>query len=124
MARPRDRRGDTQPVRSAPGQPFGQRQELEQAQEAVPLPDRRAQLAQAIQQAQAMPFQPVGLGAPSQRPDEPLTAGLPSGPGAMQMDAPPPQPSIELGQDIGVVVLQELMRRFPSADIAALLEGR
>lgn len=76
MARPRDRRGGTQSVRSAPGQPYGQRQELEQAQQAVPLPDRRAQLAQATQEAQQMPFEPVGLGAPSQRPDEPLLAGL------------------------------------------------
>lgn len=96
-------RGDlTQPNRVASGQQYGQRQAQEQAQRSVPLPRvaapapppaqagpppgspaaaAAAQSAEqrALQAAEATPFRPVGLAAPSQRPNEPVTAGLPAG---------------------------------------------
>jgi hypothetical protein len=65
----------------ASGQPYGQRQELEQAQAALPVPDEQARWQQALEQGAGMGDQAVGLGAPSGRPGEPVTAGLPMGPG-------------------------------------------
>jgi len=38
-------------------------------------------LAQAIEKAKAMPFDAVPIGAPSDRPGEPVTAGVNVGPG-------------------------------------------
>lgn len=87
----------------ATGMPYGMRQELEQMQRAVPLqnpgaihsptppsgvtppqatPGPPGDLSQAIQDAQSMPATGPGLlKAPTQAPGEPLTAGLPTGPG-------------------------------------------
>lgn len=106
MPRPR---GGGQPVRAAAGLPYGQGQELAEAQRAIPLADNRAQttaaatanqtpavpqaasapgldqagglLAQAEAAAAATPNATGLLAAPSTRPDEPLTAGLPIGAG-------------------------------------------
>lgn len=58
---------DPQPVRTGPSQQYGQSAELERAQEAVPLPD--------LEPGQ-LDFQ-----RPTERPDEPITAGLPFGAG-------------------------------------------
>jgi len=72
-----------QPVRVASGQPYGQRQQQEQAQRAQPLPNADA----IFQQAMAAAGEGGGLvGAEplpdmSQRPDEPVTFGLPTGAG-------------------------------------------
>ncbi len=65
-----DLAADRQPVRAPAGQTYGDRQQQEQAQQAVPLPDLTPRL-------EALP----GITDPSQRPDEPLPAGLPFGPG-------------------------------------------
>lgn len=62
-AKPRLAEQRPQPVRVARGGTYGTRQQSEAAQRAVPLPEV------------------VPLDAPTARPDEPLTAGLPSGPG-------------------------------------------
>lgn len=73
----------TQPVALPTGLPYGERQQLEQAQEGAPLPQVVSAQTQdpAVAAAAAHTFQPVGLGNPTQRPHEPITAGLPSGPG-------------------------------------------
>jgi hypothetical protein len=61
---------NTQRVTARPSQQYGERAAAENAQRAVPLP------------AMPAPGDPsVALGAPTQRPDEPVTAGLPFGPG-------------------------------------------
>lgn len=82
----------TQPVRVAPGMPYGQRQQLEAAQRAVPLPEQApgapmAYEGSAVQQAALGMQMPniTGLGAPDDRPDLPVTAGAPMGPGAVTM---------------------------------------
>jgi hypothetical protein len=59
-----------QPVAAPQGQTYGERGRQEAAQAAVPIPDIAAMTA-------SLP----GLTDPSQRPDEPLTAGLPMGEG-------------------------------------------
>lgn len=55
-----------QPITAPTGQAYGERKAQVDAQRAIPLP-------------QAPPVVP--LGAPSQRPAEPVTSGLPVGPG-------------------------------------------
>lgn len=73
----------TQPVRTAPGQPYGAAGRQADAQRAVPLPATPA--AAAAPTPQATPFAPPEpglLSAPSARPGEPITSGLPVGAGA------------------------------------------
>lgn len=76
-------RTDMMPPAQAPavptGLPYGQKQALEQGQQAVPVAGDPFQ--QALQAAQGMEFAPVGLAESSQRPHQPIQAGLPSGPG-------------------------------------------
>lgn len=77
-----------QPIRTAPGQQYGMQTQQANAQKVAPLPQGNAQI----------PTSPTGpppsagmlgggppvtpLTAPTQRPGEPLTTGIPSGPGA------------------------------------------
>lgn len=63
-------RAPDQPAQAKAGQTYGERGRQEQAMQALPLPDLAATVA-------ALP----ALDAPTARPDEPLTAGLPFGPG-------------------------------------------
>lgn len=92
---------EAQGIGAIAGQTYGRGVEQEQLQRVVPMPDQRSDTRQAVaQQAQqvapaaAQPSfdqilalaQGAGAGAgmlrePTRRPDEPLTAGLPIGPG-------------------------------------------
>lgn len=66
--------GPGQPIRSFPAEFQGQRQQLSSLQGAAPL----ANASQASPQGAApFPF-PQGIGGPTQRPAEPVTAGLPA----------------------------------------------
>jgi hypothetical protein len=114
-----------QAVQTASGQPYGARTAQEQAQKAMPLP------------AQA-PIQPAGtavappaymtpddvptFGAPSQRPDEPVTAGLSFGPGR----TPSPNASMmrqadPVNDDL-VDQLRALYFAYPSRELRELIE--
>lgn len=73
-----------QPVQAAAGQPYGERGAQEAAQRAQPLP--QASPSGMI----ALPGELGPLNAPTSRPNEPLTAGLPIGPGAGPAPMPPP----------------------------------
>lgn len=81
-----------QPVRAPTGMGYGERKQLVDQQRAAPLPGsqpvvaprqdpQQERLGQGIEQARAMPFDEVPIGAPTQRPAEPLTAGVAVGPG-------------------------------------------
>ena len=88
------------------GMPYGENQELEQMQSAAPLSAsptarspraRQRQAGKAGRAAGGMGATP--LMAPTQRPDEPVTAGAPFGPGAgpaarIQEPAGPPLSSM------------------------------
>ena len=86
-------RSSRQPNRVPTGLPYGEATQLENAQRAAPLPGgaqpvaqpqvnpRRQMLAQAIESARAMPNDGQPFGAPSDRPNEPITAGVDVGPG-------------------------------------------
>lgn len=89
------------PPTAVPGQPYGEAGKQLAAQTAVPmspLPVAPAAPAQAVPQ-QPMgpaPGELPGLLDPSGRPDEPLTHGLPFGPGAgPEIFAPPPSPVLK-----------------------------
>jgi len=100
-----DLAADVQPVAVKTGQTYGEAGRQEAAQQAVPLPDLLARL-------QSMP----GLTDPSARPDEPLTAGLPvgPGPGPSALAAPPPPG--------GAGLLRRMVMENPDPELFALLE--
>ena len=82
-----------QPVTVAPGQEYGGRKMLENAQKVVPLPEQPPTPSPSPPAAgAASPAMPAGpqpglspgeldFTRPTERPNEPVTAGLPVGPG-------------------------------------------
>lgn len=70
--------------------------------------------------AAATPFTPVGLGDPSKLPGEPVTAGLPSGPGS---NAPTPliAPQTTGAADPTLQILLAAQRAFPNPGIEQLI---
>lgn len=79
-----------QPIRVAPGQPYGQRKALEGLQRAAPMtggpamPQAPAGPSQAAAPVPGKNFPQFGRDAfgPTLRPQEPITAGIPTGPGS------------------------------------------
>jgi len=83
-----------QPVRVAPDQPYGERKALETLQGSAPMPDRTAgapqpaptQAGPSMAPAPPVPTQSPGYGrdafGPTSRPTEPITTGVPGGPGS------------------------------------------
>ena len=69
----RDLDAGTQPVRSTKSKVQGDRKRRESAQQVIPLP---------ATQGPPRPGSMTSLIAPTERPGEPITAGLPFGPGA------------------------------------------
>lgn len=99
------RTAPAQPVRVAPGGTYGTGVQQQQAQQAVPLPD----------------FSALALHRPTDRPQEPVTAGVPVGPGPgpealSQPITPPPQTSSVLDQ------LQAAYSMDPTNDLRTLIE--
>ncbi len=110
-------------VRSGrPGQSYGNRTDLNAAPHLAPTAQTSqpygvagAQLnAQAAVPMSAPP--PIPLNSPSARPNEPVQAGLPSGPG------PGPQTSYNSIPDPVEAQLRGLYSQFPNRDLASLLE--
>lgn len=88
------------------GQTYGQRAEQERAQQMVPTG--------------APPTDIVPLGAPSERPSEPVTAGLPmgAGPGPEAIAGVGIQPGSR--QDL-VLQIRAIASRYPNPALLALL---
>lgn len=113
-----DMNQNRQPVQAAAGQAYGERQAQEQAQRAVPLP--AAPPVQTPPPSSAPGALPGSFGdflRPTERPNEPLTAGLPVGPGpgpeAVRV-APNPQGDVE-------AQILALYRQSPNNDLLRLL---
>jgi hypothetical protein len=107
-------RSDRTQAPAAPtGMGYGAHKETIQAQQAIPLPAApppagappapggpapgpggNDRLAQALALAKAMPAPNGGLAGPTSRPNEPVTSGLPSGPGAGPEALAIAQPSV------------------------------
>jgi len=107
----------TQAVSAPTGLPYGQRQAMEQAQQQAPLPQQS--LDQVLAAAQNHNFQPVPLNAPTNRPYEPITHGLPIGPGGGPevLNTPTNSTSMQLRQ------LAAQTGDTTMSDLAARLEG-
>ena len=101
---------NTQPVRVAPGGKYGARKALESQQSAIPLPDNVARLP--AQPAVAPVARPDIFG-PTQRPNEPVTAGAALGAGPSNLGVLPDDP---------VELLRILNTMFPSPGLRAMLE--
>jgi hypothetical protein len=79
------------PVKTVPGQTYGEAGAQRRAQQAVPMgAPQPPQVAPQQQQRQPLPVTP--LSAPSERPDEPITAGNPLGAGPGMDMLPQPMP--------------------------------
>lgn len=107
----------TQPVRVPTGGDYGDRQQLEGAQQAVPLPQDQGPAPAAAAQppaAGAAPFPDDGIFGPTARPGEPITAGVPVGPGP---DGPPQF------EDNDNWLLNAVIAAYPHPDLIALLDG-
>ena len=74
----RNTQDNTQAVRRIPGMPYGEQQALTQQQQAAPLPKDTTPQAQP---AMRRPIPQMDVFAQTQRPTEPVTSGLPFGPG-------------------------------------------
>lgn len=101
------------PVDAARGQTYGDRAQQVRAQQAVPMAQQPsgASPAQAARPRPAA-VTPPGLSDPSQRPDEPLTAGMPFGAG--------PGPSVLTSPKMDVTSLR---KHLPALEVAASQQG-
>jgi len=83
----RNYQDNTQAVRRMPGVAYGEQKELTEQQQAAPLPKDTTQPAlkqkQIVRQQPrpAKPMPQMDIFAATQRPSEPVTSGLPFGPG-------------------------------------------
>ena len=75
----RNTQDNTQAVRRIPGMEYGEQKALVEQQQAAPLP--KAGVPQAQPQPVRRPIPQMDVFAQTQRPSEPVTAGLPFGPG-------------------------------------------
>ena len=75
----RNTQDNTQAVRRIPGMEYGEQKALVEQQQAAPLP--KASVPQAQPQRPRRPMPQMDVFAQTQRPSEPVTAGLPFGPG-------------------------------------------
>lgn len=73
----RNTQDNTQAVRRIPGMGYGEQQALTQQQQAAPLPKATTPQAQPAKR----PMPNVDVFGGTQRPTEPVTSGLPFGPG-------------------------------------------
>jgi hypothetical protein len=117
LAKRTDKNVSKQPTRYIGGGSYGEGQEILAQQQAAPMaakPQTSANLTPSA--VRGMMEKVVPLMAPTQRPDEPITAGMPfgMGPGPEAMELPIPQaPKL-------TSVLEELMRYDDTGDIAEI----
>lgn len=112
------KKSNAQPVRAPTGGDYGARRQLEAAQSVEPLPDNRALPAISGggggQQAPQAPVARPDVFGPTQRADEPLTAGAPMGAGPNSVGTHLPDDPVEF--------LRAVQMEFPSPGLARLLE--
>lgn len=111
LARRTDR-GPAQKLRELPDAQYGEAATYRDLQQAAPLAQTPGPSpADAPIEDQGPSQVPVGLDAPSERPDEPVTAGAPSGPGPNTMDLPAQDGAA--GYRNGISLLQQLAASNP-----------
>lgn len=124
MPRRRPRNGNrsdltVQPIRTATGQGYGEATAQRQAQKVIPLPKQTVpDLSRVVEAATNAPIPTGLLDGASDTPDEPVTAGLPFGPG------PGPE-SLAFGATDPVEAgLRALYEAYPNEALRRLLEIR
>ena len=109
----------SQPVRTAPSREYGQGVAQQRAQQAVPLPQATptAPLPAGASPGSVPPPDPGMLAAPTARPGEPVTAGLPigAGPGPSALATGNPDDQV-------LVNLYQAYRNAPTEGLRALIE--
>lgn len=127
-------RSDLQAVKTGPSRQYGERAAAEAAQRALPMAGRPTvpppiavgaspatsnSGAPALGSSGPQPGQLTPLSAPTQRPNEPLTAGLAFGPGA----GPEANPFGAVGSsDDAVLALRAAYNAYPSEELRAILQ--
>lgn len=103
------------------GQTYGEATKQRRSVQAVPT--GAAPTQQAAQQAarRVTPAAPGSLTAPTARPNEPITAGAPFGPGVGPAAAGIPMMS-PAGDNV-IEELKAIYQRFPNDDLADLLDS-
>ena len=89
----RNTQDTTQAVRRIPGMDYGEQKELTEQQQAAPLPKDSTPQAQPVLRT---PVPQMDIFAPTQRPSEPVTSGLPFGPGVN----PQPQQQVLKAEEV------------------------
>jgi hypothetical protein len=108
---------NTQPVRTAPSTAYGEAAASARQQQAVPLPASPGVppgIAGLMAPVTGTPPPAPGLFRESERPGEPITAGLGIGPGAGP------------GMDMALTtrdLLEAALRKFPTPELQRLLES-
>ncbi|MEV4228136.1 hypothetical protein AB0J81_13750 [Streptomyces bobili] len=111
--------GPGQPVRTPSGGAYGERQALEQMQQGAPLaasPGGDVGAPQGVDISADV----IGLDAPTQMPDVPVTAGAPSGEGpGLEALGLPNAPDQDLVRLVGYLPVFEHMANQPGSSKAA-----
>lgn len=109
------------PISTVSNQQYGMRLAQQRAQEAVPMGTPPTTVPSPVQQRpRVAPGSLTPLTAPTQRPDEPITAGANFGPGPTALGA-----GIPMMPSQGVMALEELRQIaqiFPTDDLLDLLD--
>lgn len=102
--------------RTVPGQTYGKATEQMQAQKAMPMGSSPADARAAV-----TPGSLGSFGRPTERPQEPITAGVDfgAGPGAIQAGVPQPLRAIDPVLDR----LRQIYQSFPNEDLADLIDS-
>lgn len=112
--------GGSQPVRAPSGGKYGDRQALEQMQQAAPLAASPGGDVGAPQPAQDITAGLVGLDAPTQEPGTPVTAGAATGDGpGLEALGLPNAPDQDLRRLVGYLPVFEHMANQPGSSKAA-----
>jgi hypothetical protein len=109
-----------QPVRAPSGGAYGDRQNLEQLQQAAPVAASPGGDVGAPQPAGDLTAGVVGFGEPTQQPDVPVTAGAASGEGpGLEALGLPNAPDQDLRRLVGWLPVFEHMANQPGSSKAA-----
>lgn len=100
------------------GLPYGEGQDFYDIQTSAPMgaPPAASKPRQSKPGATGAPSGLTPFGAPTERPDQPLTAGIDSGPGPGSEILPSPQKDYEAD-------VNEIARYLPSLEVAASFDG-
>jgi hypothetical protein len=109
--------GPQQTQATMTGMPYGENAEFNTMQAAAPMSAAGQTTARAPRPRQARGGQAamVPLFSPTQRPDEPVTAGAPFGPG----DGPPPTTATPTMRQMGIEEARSLVESIPALEQAA-----